>query len=460
MSSDNAIIKPMHFDFENYESPKHTKNQVKKAGKSLKAGTETHKQLDVFNNWRSSHAYPLDVLASKVNEIAVSIDPTSLLAKRLKRSPSIINKLKLQPSMSLASMQDIAGCRAIVQDVDSVYKVAAKIKENLQNHTFVSENDYIKNPKESGYRGIHLVYRFDQQDNDDKYSELMVEIQVRSLTHHYWATAVETMGAYLRQALKSNQGDSGYLEYFSSVGELFAFSEDSPLFDDASPIYSHFQSVMTFELALNIIEKLVAFSQITQMLDDREITEEADYYIVILNMAEHSVRIESVMQEDLKAANQRYTDLEMRFRNSTDRDIAFVSSKKLNELKETYPNYFSDTNNFIDLLKKVLNEFIQNPDAMATRPSNDNRFIGAKSSKTRRNKALVVKRGLKVIHSANSALMRKKRMIQKRMRHISDQEVRLGYLELIETINLQIISTCKQAAYLKAAFKRKNSKRN
>ena len=44
-----------------------------------------------------------------------------IVAERLKRLDSIINKLKREPSMSLWAMQDLGGCRFIVPTIKEVY---------------------------------------------------------------------------------------------------------------------------------------------------------------------------------------------------------------------------------------------------------------------------------------------------------------------------------------------------
>ncbi|MDH3695228.1 MAG: RelA/SpoT domain-containing protein, partial [Gammaproteobacteria bacterium] len=73
-------------------------------------------------------------------------------------------------------------------------------------HEFMHEDDYIKTPKMSGYRCLHLVYRFNSETRTD-YNGLLVKIQLRTEIQHAWATAVETVGAFLGQALKASEGE-------------------------------------------------------------------------------------------------------------------------------------------------------------------------------------------------------------------------------------------------------------
>lgn len=54
-------------------------------------------------------------------------------------------------------MQDIAGCRVIVSDMDHLRIITEAIKKELNIR---SEKDYITTPKEDGYRSIQILFRF------------------------------------------------------------------------------------------------------------------------------------------------------------------------------------------------------------------------------------------------------------------------------------------------------------
>ncbi|WP_061040458.1 RelA/SpoT domain-containing protein [Vibrio coralliirubri] len=430
----------------NYERPSYSKKKVQNSGKALRKGKESSSDWSIFNNWRSSHAYPLDNLSEELNAIARSVDPNVLIAKRLKRSPSIINKLKLQPSMSLSTMQDIGGCRAIVDSNESVYNVSNRIQDEVNSHNLVSVTDYIKQPKPSGYRGIHFVYKFNSQALSPEHDGLMVEMQVRSMTQHYWATAVETLGAYLKQALKSNQGDEQYLLYFSAVGDLFAIYDQAEVFNTDLHLGEILQIIKVSEATLKIRQKLAAFSHVTKMIASRE--HEADYYLIILNMLENSVRIEAISRENLKEANKRYTQLEMRFKNDAKKDIAFVSARKLTELRRTYPNYFSDTKEFIQHLNSVVKEFKALPEVVEFEKQNrlKTRVISAKGSHTRQDKKVVLRRSLKKLKANRSKLCRHRRALIQAMKHESDPKLLADAKVDLQRLDCEVVMLCKQTA--------------
>jgi len=53
-------------------------------------------------------------------------------------------------------------------------------------------------------------------------------MQIRSQLQHAWATAVETVGTFLQQALKSSQGDEGWQRFFALMGNAMAMRERRP----------------------------------------------------------------------------------------------------------------------------------------------------------------------------------------------------------------------------------------
>ncbi len=176
---------------------------------------EYPRAIEIINNWRGSHAYPLNTFQINLRNTSRRFDKKPLVAQRIKRLASISGKLLLQPSMKLSQMQDLGGCRAILSNVQAVRGVNHYyINESAIKHTLVSVDDYIAAPKSSGYRGIHLVYRYFSDKNKNMYNGLKVEMQIRSRYQHAWATAVETVGMFSGQALKSSLGSEDWRRFF------------------------------------------------------------------------------------------------------------------------------------------------------------------------------------------------------------------------------------------------------
>jgi (p)ppGpp synthase/HD superfamily hydrolase len=190
---------------------------------------EGAKALDIINNWRSSHAYPLNTFQITLRNRARKIERTVIVAQRSKRLESIHRKLVLKKTMRLTQMQDIAGCRAIFAKMRSVYKLVEAYKDAKFDHKFRGEKDYITNPKPDGYRCYHLVYEYSGEGATAAFSGLRVEVQIRTQMQHAWATAVEAVGIFTRQALKSNQGSQDWLRLFALMGSAIAAIEGTPM---------------------------------------------------------------------------------------------------------------------------------------------------------------------------------------------------------------------------------------
>ena len=135
---------------EQWEIPKYSKSEINRAGSIMansSSSTENHKQaLIILNNWRASHAYPLQVICNNLR----LRNPNAIVVQRLKRLDSITRKLERFPDMSLYRMQDLGGCRVIVDTVDQVYDAIRKYKNSHIRHILKREYNYIQNPKVSG----------------------------------------------------------------------------------------------------------------------------------------------------------------------------------------------------------------------------------------------------------------------------------------------------------------------
>lgn len=176
-----------------------SKKAVRRAGEALRtpsvSNADFEAALQVLSDWRSLYYRPINtiqvLLRKKIKALCIK---GSIVAQRLKRTPSIIAKLKRFPDMQLDRMQDIGGIRAVVNSVDEVRRVhESLIKGRHQHCPVLPPKDYISNPKDDGYRGIHQVFKYDTPQHKEL-KGMQVEVQIRTKLQHYWATAVETLG--------------------------------------------------------------------------------------------------------------------------------------------------------------------------------------------------------------------------------------------------------------------------
>ena len=55
-----------------------------------------------------------------------------------------------------------------------------------------------------------------------EFNGLRVEVQIRSKLQHFWATAIETVDFFTRQAIKSSEGHPDWVDFFKLVSSAFA----------------------------------------------------------------------------------------------------------------------------------------------------------------------------------------------------------------------------------------------
>ena len=128
--------------------------------------------------------------------------------------------------MNSSQMQDIGGRRSVLSNVELVKKLTDTYKKSRGlKHKRVNEKDYIKNPKPDGYRSVHFIYKY-KSDKKSTYDGQLVEIQIRSQLQHAWATAVETVDLFTKQAIKSNEGKQEWKDFFRLVSSAFAILEN------------------------------------------------------------------------------------------------------------------------------------------------------------------------------------------------------------------------------------------
>ncbi len=198
-----------------------SKSQINKYGDVLRYSNgdiDTFEEaFDGVSAWRAAHLYPLNTFRTTLTRRANSLSPLNhpIVAQRLKRMPTIINKLLRNPEMELSRMQDIGGLRVIVDNLKCVYALKAYYEEARLPHKLVNQKDYILEPKKDGYRGIHLVFRYVGLNSVAKtYNGSLIELQIRTKLQHTWATAVEVAGLMLQRKLKNDDGDKLWLDFF------------------------------------------------------------------------------------------------------------------------------------------------------------------------------------------------------------------------------------------------------
>ena len=342
-----------HSQREIWEIPKYSKSEINKAGSIIADSSSSKEDRDnaliVLNNWRAAHAYPLQVICSNLR----LRNPDAIVVQRLKRLESITGKIERFPDMSLYRMQDLGGCRVIVDTIDQVYEAVNKYKTSRIRHILKREYDYIQNPKESGYRSYHMVYQFHSDKKETYNKNMLIEIQFRTKLQHIWATAVEMMGIYTKSNLKSSQGNEDVLRFFTLVSSVFAKMENMPICPNTINDYNILVSeIRQIDNKLNIVSRLSALSVAINHTNVNKAIKGKGYYVLILNYKDKLLKVRGFSTNQIEAATQVYNQIEAT--NNSDIDAVLVSATSFDTLKAAYPNYFTDISQFVDMMRRIL----------------------------------------------------------------------------------------------------------
>jgi ppGpp synthetase/RelA/SpoT-type nucleotidyltranferase len=339
--------------------PAFSLQQVNAAGMALIDPKSTLEEREnailVINNWRSSHAFPLNTFQMFLRTKTKEADRHGRVAQRIKRLPAIKLKLQLIPGLRLTQMQDVAGCRGVVRSIDALNDLHRLYQRTQFKHRRVHFDDYIQSPRASGYRSIHLVYRY-RSNKNPAHNNLKIEMQLRTGLQHAWATAVETVGAFKGQSLKSGLGDMEWLRFFALMGSAIALREGTPFVADTpTDERKLIRELKEYVENLQVIAHLEGYAK---LLDNVPLGtfKGIGYFLLQLRPKDRQLIITPYGKADAEEASRQYFEVERQARLdfAEDRDAVLVSVDSMKALRAAYPNYFADTRRFIEAVKRAV----------------------------------------------------------------------------------------------------------
>lgn len=211
----------------NPSSARLTTSAVNRAGRAIRRWMRG--EIDDFDvrlsdaiglvlEYRAAHQYPLTKATMGLRSMVKSEGCVVEVSQRLKRLSTIMDKLRREPTMGLATMQDIGGCRAVLASVAEVRAVEHRLKKNRPPMNYY---DYVTKPRPSGYRGVHVVVCYPDAENADR----AIEVQLRTKTMHEWAIAVERISGRIQDDLKSGRGPKPLLDLLVGVSKAMEIEE-------------------------------------------------------------------------------------------------------------------------------------------------------------------------------------------------------------------------------------------
>lgn len=170
---------------------------------------------DVLDEYRKAHLQPLTETTLELQAWLTGYKSDYYIAQRLKRKPQIIRKLG-RLSVRLTQLQDIGGCRIIVEKSADVDRLLAFITDQVERQSALSIEritDYRDRGRDiTGYRALHILL---------SRGGYKLELQIRSRIQHYWSESIERTSVVYGYYLKENEGDPAVIGYFRRLSDAF-----------------------------------------------------------------------------------------------------------------------------------------------------------------------------------------------------------------------------------------------
>lgn len=157
-------------------------SQATKLGSRLRDSDLSETDLTMLDEFRQTFN-KIDEGAYQVIRDALSTSEDVTLTKRKRKTQqSIVDKLCRQPNLRLPQMQDIAGCRIVIEGGSQrAQEINRALKDAFEQQQWQIES---KDRHADGYRAIHVIVKMDTK---------FYEIQLRTYAQDIWANLVETL---------------------------------------------------------------------------------------------------------------------------------------------------------------------------------------------------------------------------------------------------------------------------
>lgn len=151
--------------------------------------------LLLYNSALKEVGTKLEILNDEFQHIH-QYNPIEHIKSRIKTAESIVRKLKKRGYESTLEnmvkyVNDIAGIRIICSFTSDIYRIAEMLR-NQSDIKVISIKDYIKAPKESGYKSYHMLVSVPIYLSDSVV-DTKVEIQIRTVAMDFWASLEHKM---------------------------------------------------------------------------------------------------------------------------------------------------------------------------------------------------------------------------------------------------------------------------
>lgn len=320
-----------------------TKGEIDRLGNQIRLENDTlgEKTLEELQKYRTSHKETLAQVFNVLCKLNRQMGKINIVTYRIKRIESIIGKLYRYPEMKFSRMWDIGGCRCIVNSNEEVYKLK-KLIEQSQDLEIRKEYDYIANPKEEGYRSLHLFV-------STKDNPFVIEIQIRNKVDHNWATLVEITDLLFDAKLKEFKKDKDLLRFHFLLSKRYQLTHVEK------------QEIAKIITKYNYLDKLSEvfsknYIQIRKRWLEIENLHNHNYFLIETKKDE-TPKMTSYKSFD--EAEENYLNI---YKNTKNANVVLTHLPKPNyqQISIAYSNYILTFHTFIDDCYEIYEDLIEN----------------------------------------------------------------------------------------------------
>ncbi|RKF14489.1 GTP pyrophosphokinase [Alginatibacterium sediminis] len=346
-----------------------SKGAIDRAARSIRHGVDGDERVEAIKsiqNFREFHLYPLMLLKNHLSRTSDKVGKNIIVARRLKQLPTIIDKLE-RPALNgqmgnttrITSMQDIAGCRAIVRNLKQLDELRKKLEQSRSVHEIVRIDDYLI-PKDSGYGGVHLIYNcFEGSEEQSDWKNAKVEIQLRTDLQHAWATSLEIIDTLEGIKLKTTlDGYPEWRKFFCLSGRLVAHDEGAITLSEQELSDVQFE-VNRLRVELDIVTKLANYTVAIRVTNGqklpKKIKNHQGLFLIQVKKIEgiYKTSISPYKSKDSDRALEALSEADLERNNEI---TVLVSAENIRSLRKAYPNYFGSTKKFLNFLNRHAKE--------------------------------------------------------------------------------------------------------
>ena len=182
--------------------------KIDRLGERLREQTYGEAELRLLDEYRRTFGASYD----RVVETIQRITGVPVSGRPAKSTSSIVEKLNRE-SIRLSQMQDIAGCRTVINDLAEQDRTVAAIMAAFERATVLDRR--VK--PSHGYRAVHLIVREGNK---------LIEVQVRTTLQHVWAEMCEKCADTVDPAVKYGGGPATVRRVLDRAAEYVRRIED------------------------------------------------------------------------------------------------------------------------------------------------------------------------------------------------------------------------------------------